>query len=318
MLLFGKAFTRALLANGLALVVGPFCVLAQAQDYIDVEAERAAAEGRAASSAPASRSAGQGAQPAQAYPVTSYGIGTATNPEQSASTVAPVAPAPVAAAGGNAGQLMLQVQQLQQEVMRLNGVVEEQAHELRTLKSQSLERYLDIDRRLSLLAGGSVDGAELPTAGPAAVDSTAAAAPRPEAAGAAATTEQPGEAAAYQAAYALVRGQKFDEAVSAFQQFLRDYPAGRFTPNAHYWLGELYLVTTPPDVESARQSFMLLLDLYPADSKVPDALFKLGKIHFTKGNRDRAREFFDRVINEYGASNSAAVKLAQDFINENY
>ncbi|HAN28860.1 MAG TPA: tol-pal system protein YbgF, partial [Haliea salexigens] len=122
----------------------------------------------------------------------------------------------------------------------------------------------------------------------------------------------------YQAAYALVRGQKFDEAVSAFQQFLRDYPAGRFTPNAHYWLGELYLVTTPPDVESARQSFMLLLDLYPADSKVPDALFKLGKIHFTKGNRDRAREFFDRVINEYGASNSAAVKLAQDFINENY
>lgn len=318
MRLFGKAFTRTLLANGLALVVGPFCVLAQAQDYIDVEAERAAAEGRAASSAPASRSAGQGAQPAQAYPVTSYGIGTATSPEQTASTMAPAAPAPVAAAGGNAGQLMLQVQQLQQEVMRLNGVVEEQAHELRTLKSQSLERYLDIDRRLSLLAGGSVDGAELPTAGPAAVDSAVAPASRPEAAGAAATTEQPGEAAAYQAAYALVRGQKFDEAVSAFQQFLRDYPAGRFTPNAHYWLGELYLVTTPPDVESARQSFMLLLDLYPADSKVPDALFKLGKIHFTKGNRDRAREFFDRVINEYGASNSAAVKLAQDFINENY
>ncbi|HAN28861.1 MAG TPA: tol-pal system protein YbgF, partial [Haliea salexigens] len=110
--------------------------------------------------------------------------------------MAPAAPAPVAAAGGNAGQLMLQVQQLQQEVMRLNGVVEEQAHELRTLKSQSLERYLDIDRRLSLLAGGSVDGAELPAAGPAAVDSAAAPAPRPEAAGAAGTTEQPGEAAA--------------------------------------------------------------------------------------------------------------------------
>ena len=63
---------------------------------------------------------------------------------------------------------------------------------------------------------------------------------------------------------------------------------------------------------------MLLLDLYPADSKVPDALFKLGKIHYTKGNRDRAREFLDRVINEYGSSNSAAVKLAQDFINDNY
>ena len=318
MLLFGKAFTRTLLANGLALAVGPFCVLAQAQEYIDLEAERAASEGR-----PASASGTQAAQPAQAYPVTSYGIGTSARPEQSASTApaTSVAPAPVVASGANAGQLMLQVQQLQQEVMRLNGIVEEQAHELRTLKSQSLERYLDIDRRLSLLAGGSVDEvAPLPTEGATSTGSPSApAASAPASAPAAQpTAAQPGESAAYQAAYGLVREQKFDEAVSAFQQFLRDYPAGRFTPNAHYWLGELYLVTTPPDVEAARQSFMLLLDLYPADSKVPDALFKLGKIHYTKGNRDRAREFLDRVINEYGSSNSAAVKLAQDFINDNY
>jgi|TARA_R100000005_G_scaffold33133_1_gene15147 tol-pal system protein YbgF len=315
MLLFGKAFTRTLLANGLALAVGPFCVLVQAQDYIDVEAERAAADGR-----PASAASSQAAQPAQAYPVTSYGIGTAARPEQSASTApaTTVAPAPVAASGNNAGQLVLQVQQLQQEVMRLNGIVEEQAHELRTLKSQSLERYLDIDRRLSLLAGGSVDEAS-PLATEGATAPGSALAPAASSAPAAQPgAAQPGESAAYQAAYGLVREQKFDQAVSAFQQFLRDYPAGRFTPNAHYWLGELYLVTTPPDVEAARQSFMLLLDLYPADSKVPDALFKLGKIQYTKGNRDRAREFLDRVINEYGSSNSAAVKLAQDFINDNY
>ena len=161
MRLFGKAFTRTLLANGLALAVGPLCVLAQAQEYIDLEAERAASESR-----PVSASGTQAAQPAQAYPVTSYGIGTSARPEQSASTApaTSVAPAPVVASGANAGQLMLQVQQLQQEVMRLNGIVEEQAHELRTLKSQSLERYLDIDRRLSLLAGGSVDeAAPLPT-----------------------------------------------------------------------------------------------------------------------------------------------------------
>ena len=77
-------------------------------------------------------------------------------------------------------------------------------------------------------------------------------------------------------------------------------------------------MTAPPDQEAARQSFMLLLDMYPQDSKVPDALFKLGRIHYAKGNRERAREFLDRVINEFGSSNSAAVKLAQDFISENY
>ena len=82
MLLFGKAFTRTLLANGLALAVGPFCVLAQAQEYIDLEAERAASEGR-----PASASGTQAAQPAQAYPVTSYGIGTSARVSVVASAV---------------------------------------------------------------------------------------------------------------------------------------------------------------------------------------------------------------------------------------
>ena len=307
-----RYFSKALLANGLALAVGPFCFLAttHAQDYIDVEAERAAESANPSSSSTV--------QPAESYPVTSYGIGSA-----------PAAPvlqgespaAPVGSASGNAGQLLLKVQQLQQEVMRLNGMVEEQAHELRTLKAQSLERYIDLDRRLGLLAGGSGELAPEAAAGPSAPAPTAeAAAPRssPVAAAPAAAVAQPGESEAYQAAYALVRSQQFNQAVTAFQQFLQDYPSGRFTPNAHYWLGELYLVTSPPDPEAARQAFMLLLDMYPTDSKVPDALFKLGRIHYTKGNRERAREFLDRVINEFGSTNSAAVKLAQDFISENY
>ena len=37
-------------------------------------------------------------------------------------------------AGSELGNLFLQVQQLQQEVMHLNGKVEEQSHELTTLK----------------------------------------------------------------------------------------------------------------------------------------------------------------------------------------
>lgn len=296
---------KALLANGLALAVGPFCFLAaaQAQDYIDVEAERAAAAAK-----PSSSSA---EEPAQSYPVTSYGIGSAP----AAPVVQGESPAtPVGGGSGNAGQLLIKVQQLQQEVMRLNGMVEEQAHELRTLKAQSLERYIDLDRRLGLLAGGTgdplPDAAEQSSA-PASESGT----PRPSSTAAVA---QPGESQAYQAAYSLVRSQQFNEAVTAFQQFLQDYPSGRFTPNAHYWLGELHLVTSPPDTEAARQSFMLLLDMYPDDSKVPDALFKLGRIHYSKGNRERAREFLDRLISEYDSSNSAAVKLAQDFISENY
>ena len=67
--------------------------------------------------------------------------------------------------GQNLGNLFYQIQQLQQEVMRLNGKVEEQAHELRNLKEQSLQRYVDLDKRLS--AGGRVLLPRLPVAAPA-------------------------------------------------------------------------------------------------------------------------------------------------------
>ena len=137
-------------------------------------------------------------------------------------------------------------------------------------------------------------------------------------AGTAPVAAQAGEAEAYRAAYALVQSQRFDQAVTAFQQFRQDYPAGKYAPNAYYWLGELYLVVQPPDLESSRQAFTLLLSQYPDNSKAPDALYKLGKVQFMKGNREKAREYLDEVISRYGSTNSSAVKLARDFIAENY
>lgn len=210
--------------------------------------------------------------------------------------------------------------------MRLNGKVEEQAYEINTLKEQSLQRYMDLDKRI----GGAGAAAQPPASGPAAQtpDPAApsgainAAAPlsAPVAPGTATPgVEQPGEADAYRAAYALVTpGRQFDQAVVAFQQFLQRYPDGVYAANAHYWLGELYLVKSPPDLEASRQSFALLLSQYPDSSKVPDALFKLGKVQFLKGNREKAREYLDLVITQYEGSNNAVVQLARDFIAQNY
>ena len=83
-------------------------------------------------------------------------------------------------------------------------------------------------------------------------------------------------------------------------------------------MGELYLVKEPPDLEASRQSFALLLSQYPDNSKAPDALYKLGKVQFLKGNREKAREYLDLVITQYEGTNNAVVKLAKDFIAQNY
>lgn len=331
------SLVNTLRAYGLVIATGPLCFTVAAATYVDVEAERAAAQA-AGGTVSATANDPYGAQPTQAYPATSYG---ATNAPAATSGIAPqsssypspaaAAPAPAPAAGSamggtDMGNLFLQIQRLQEEIMRLNGKVEEQAYEINTLKEQSLQRYMDLDKRI----GGAGAAAQPPASGPAAQtpDPAApsgainAAAPlsAPVAPGTAKPgVEQPGEADAYRAAYALVTpGRQFDQAVVAFQQFLKLYPDGVYAANAHYWLGELYLVKSPPDLEASRQSFALLLSQYPDSSKAPDALFKLGKVQFLKGNREKAREYLDLVITQYEGTNNAVVQLARDFIAQNY
>lgn len=292
---------------GLAALAWAFAAPVQAQDYIDVEGERAAPQPAASEGDPADPYDPYRVRPAQAYPTTSFGAAGAA------------APATTASGGQDLGNLLFQLQQLQQEVMMLNGRVEEQAFEIERLKTQLQERYVDLDRRIMAIGGGAAAAATAPS--PSTEAPTRQPAPSvtsPPRGGSEAAAEQPGEGEAYRAAYALVRGQQWDAAIQGFNQFLQDYPAGRYAPNAHYWLGELYLVTSPPQLESSRQSFMLLLSEYPDNNKVPDALYKLGRVYFQKGNPQKGREYLDRVINEYGDSNSTAVRLARDFIKENY
>ena len=273
-----------------------------AQDYVDVEAERRAAE----------QAMTTDVAPVVA-PATSY---TGIRPYSGSTTVAqPPAETATPVIGTDPGSLILRVQQIEADVRRLTGLLEEATQALRTLEAQSLERYVDLDRRLA--QGGSTASAQHGApAGSDMMGPAGVALPGAEATNARSVNAQEGEEPAYRAAYEKVRERDFNNAVLAFTEFLSNYPFGRYAPNAHYWLGELYLVVEPPDPELARQNFKLLLDQYPADPKVPDAFYKLGRVQFIKGNRQRSREYLDEVIREYPSH--AAAQLARQFLLENF
>lgn len=225
------------------------------------------------------------------------------------------APETPAAVGGNSnqGELFYQLQLLQQEVMQLRGIVEEQSHQLKQLTNQNVKRYVDVDKRLSELAnmGSSsvaVNGNDGRSAGVVnrlPVQSQ--------------TTAQEGEKVAYDAAYSLVVSKRFYEALEAFKAFLNDFPVGKYAPNSYYWMGELYQVVKPQDLEAARQAFVQLLEQYPTHNKVPDAMYKLGKVYYLKDNKTKSREWLERVIAEYGRdTNSSAADKARQFVNANF
>jgi tol-pal system protein YbgF len=283
---------------------------ASAQDFIDLEAER---EGSAAVSA-STTTVRPSVQPAVQGGVKPYsGLTTTAVPIETGANDT--------ATSVNAGALVIQVQQLQEEVRRLNGLVEEQTSQIRRLKEQSLERYIDLDRRLAELATAKAD--EKPGGDTSGLTFGGGIAPNPSnntdipmRPVAEPLVADPAEESAYQAAYSYVNSRNFTAAVDAFQDFLGRYPLGAYAPNAHYWLGELYLVVDPSEPELARQNFKLLLDQYPKNAKVPDALYKLGKVHFLKGSRDRSREYLEQVIREY--PRHPAAQLASDFLDENF
>ena len=115
-----------------------------AQDYVDVEAER-----RAAAQAPLEEGS-------EVAPTKSH---TGIQPYSGSTTVAqpPLETAAATITGTDSGSLMLRVQQLEADVRRLNGLLEEATQALQLLEAQSLERYVDLDRRLASGAAAGVD-----------------------------------------------------------------------------------------------------------------------------------------------------------------
>lgn len=217
-------------------------------------------------------------------------------------------PPPTQDSGINSGELFYQLQLLQQEVMQLRGQVEEQAYQLQQVKNQNMERYIDLDRRIGAMGTGAASGQDAAMEKPT----------RKSGSPAAVTVARVGEKEAYDRAYSMVISKQFEGALEAFRQFLVDFPDGKYAPNSYYWMGELYQVVNPADLNAAREVFTQLLTQYPDHAKAPDAMYKLGKVYFMLGNKPASKEWLEKAIATYsGGPNASAADKARQFLNAN-
>lgn len=232
------------------------------------------------------------------------------------------------------GEIYMQLQQLRQEMMTLRGIVEEQEHQISQLKQQGLDRYIDLDRRLGSLttgAAGAVVGSssaaagvaiddnssELPTDGAASAATTASVA-SPVVVRPTAVPSSGNDSSDYTNAYALVKTGNYDQAITAFLAYAERYPSGRYTPNAWYWLGELYVANKPQNLKAATEAFQYLLSKYPDHDKVPAAMYKLGTVYFLTGNKQKSQELLTHVIDRYGSTGNSAVNKSREFLRKNF
>ena len=210
------------------------------------------------------------------------------------------------AAGANSqanAELFYMIQQLQGEVRRLQGNVEEQRHQIDQLKRQARDRYIDLDQRILQLsakvAAADQQSSDLADQGGSEGENT----PVEQREYRQPTAEERKDYAAIQT---LIReDRKFDEAINGIYDFIDRYDEGDLTVNAYYWLGEVYLAES--QLEQAKQAFTIVATRYGDHRKAPDAVYKLGVTLDRQGETAEAVRRMETVIRNYPDSNAASL-----------
>ena len=196
-------------------------------------------------------------------------------------------------------QYLLQL--LQQDVMTLRGMVEELSHRIDQLKSVQDDRYLELDSRLQqALKPAAVEPPERHEEGAPTetieTDSTLS------------------EKDSYDAIQSLIRSRKHDLAITRLQSMIERFPDGEHTPDAYYWLGQMYANKATPDYEKARQALAQVISYFPEHTRAPDAAYALGRVYHALGDCVRATELLTQVARQY-KGRSVAILAEKDLGN---
>lgn len=184
-----------------------------------------------------------------------------------------------------------QLSTLERRVDELAGSAEEIEYNASTTSERQRELYADLDARIqgleaalqagssvNVLDGGPLSPGQLPVPGGSDRDN-------------------------YQAAFELLKEQRYEPAAMAFKQFLISYSDSELADNAQYWLAESYYVTQ--QFEDALSSFRTVIEDYPRSRKVPDALLKMGYCNYELERWGDARGALSRVQEDYPETTAA-------------
>ncbi|MCT4700766.1 cell division protein CpoB [Enterobacteriaceae bacterium H20N1] len=205
-------------------------------------------------------------------------------------------------------QLQQQLSDNQSDIDSLRGQIQESQYQLNQVVERQKQILLQID---GLSNGGAATGqATGNDQGAATAAPDAGASANAPAAGA---PVQSGDANSdYNAAIALVQDKsRQDEAMAAFQSFVKKYPDSTYQPNANYWLGQLNYNKGKKD--DAAFYFASVVKNYPKSPKAPDAMYKVGLIMQDKGDAAKAKAVYQQVIKQF--PNTDGAKQAQKRLN---
>ncbi|MFH1262535.1 MAG: tol-pal system protein YbgF [Pseudomonadota bacterium] len=91
----------------------------------------------------------------------------------------------------------------------------------------------------------------------------------------------------------LIKKKKYDDAAEQFHEFILDHPKSPLAAGAQYWIGEAYYAKG--DYARSISEYQTVVEKYPKDDKVCDALLKQGMAFMELKEAGKAKLFLGEV-----------------------
>jgi tol-pal system protein YbgF len=177
--------------------------------------------------------------------------------------------------------LTRQIDELKQELARLRGQIEVQAHQIETLERRQKDLYVDLDARLRKLEASAQAQQQQP----------------------ASEADPVAEGKAYESALNQFKLGNYQASVAAFQGFLAAFPESRQVSSAQYWIGNAYYALR--DYKAAIAAQQKLLESWPDSAKAPDAMLNIASSQAELGQTRTARQTLNELIKKYPGTPAA-------------
>jgi tol-pal system protein YbgF len=172
------------------------------------------------------------------------------------------------------------------EIRKLHGQNEELVHNLQDAEKRQKDFYVDLDGRVR----------RFETAEAATPEKSIVVKSKPE--------DSLNETRALEAAYGFYKAEKYPEAVSAFQEFLTNYPKSVNAANVRYWTGNAYFVLK--DYKSSLENFQILASKFDTYPKIAEAMFNIADCQELLNDNEAAKKTLKQIAAKYPNSDAAA------------
>ena len=182
--------------------------------------------------------------------------------------------------------LQSQLESLSTDLRNLRGLNEELAHKLQDAEKRQKDYYIDLDNRVRHF---ETPEAQLGANSPVLEVNRA-----------------------FESAQGAFNAGKQQEAIAAFQEFIKQFPDSVYIPIAHYEIGEAYFALK--DYQNALDSYQLLTNKFSFSPKAPDAMLATINCQIALKNIPAAKKVFKQLVAKYPgstASSEAKKRLAK-------